>query len=261
LKILVTGAAGQLGRCLIEQGTMEDLDIDDYGRNMLDITNLDGVRSVVKNSNPDAVINAAAYTAVDKAESEPEQAFAVNEQGSKNLAIACSEADIPLIHVSTDYVFSGTASVAYREDDPVDPQGVYGVSKLAGERAVLEHCHKYIIVRAAWVYSEYGNNFVKTMLRLSESRNQLSVVDDQIGNPTYAGDIATALLEICKNLLTACNNKGGQWGIYHYAGATKASWYEFAKVIFEGAFDAGLIDKRLEVTPISTAEYPTHGYP
>lgn len=251
LNVLVTGAQGQLGRCLLDQGALDSaIEIDAYDRSELDITHLGQLRDKLKKSLPDYVINAAAYTAVDKAESETERAFDVNETGCLNLATICSELDIPLIHVSTDYVFSGTASMPYKEMDAVAPTGVYGASKLAGEQAIVKTWGKHIIVRTAWVFSEYDNNFVKTMLSLAETRDQLSVVSDQTGNPTYARDIAETLLNICKS-----HTQG--WGIYHYVGKTVASWNEFACAIFDQAFRLGLIKKPVDVQPITTDKYPT----
>lgn len=247
----MTGAHGQLGRCLVEQCQLdESIEVDAYNSSELDISDPVSVNNILRESAPDYVVNAAAYTAVDKAESEPERAFAVNEQGVLNLAVACSDLAIPLIHISTDYVFSGDASAPYKETDPVEPAGVYGASKLAGERAIEQRCQKYIIVRTAWVYSEYGNNFVKTMLRLAESRNELAVVKDQLGSPTYARDIAKALINICKD-------KGEHWGTYHYVGSTLMSWCGFAEAIFETGCSMGLLEERIQVKPITTSEYPT----
>jgi len=256
LKILVTGAKGQLGQCLTDQDSLDnDINIDAYSSSELDITDLDALRNQLKISAPDYVINAAAYTAVDKAESEPEKAFAVNETGTLNLAVACNECDTPLIHVSTDYVFSGTASLSYKETDTVRPSSVYGASKLAGEKAIMENCSKYIIVRTAWVFSEYGNNFVKTMLKLGQSRDSLSVVGDQVGNPTYAGDLAKALIDICK--VDDDKSTADSWGIYHYVGGSVVSWHQFAQNIFEKALSTGLIQNSIAVESITTAEYPT----
>ena len=250
MKILVTGAKGQLGRCLVDQGLSKGMDIDACDIADLDITNLEAMRHKLRGSAPDFVINAAAYTAVDRAESEPEKAFAVNEQGALNVAVACAQYDIPLLHISTDYVFSGDASTAYKTSDAVAPNSVYGASKLAGEYAVLNHCEKSLIVRTAWLFSEYGDNFVKTMLGLAESRDLLALVSDQVGNPTYAGDIARALLDICKS-------GKEQWGVYHYAGATAMSWSQFAKAVFAKAQSMGLVKNNIEVESITTAEYPT----
>ena len=226
------------------------MQVDARDSSALDITDLNSVRSVLATSRPDYLINAAAYTAVDKAESESEKAFLVNQTGALNLAMVCAEMDLPLIHLSSDYVFAGTASLPYRELDAVAPSGVYGASKLAGEQAIIHSCKKYVIVRTAWVYSEYGNNFVKTMLRLAVSGKALSVVDDQLGSPTYAGDVAAALLHICKSGKDA-------WGVYHYAGASQMSWYRFAENIFAQALARGLLNQPVSLDPIATSEYPT----
>lgn len=257
MKILLTGAQGQLGRCLIDEvnarnhaGDSGVMALDACGSQDLDISDVDAVKRRVEISKPDFVINAAAYTAVDKAESEPEMAYQVNEQGPRNLAMLCSEQDIPLIHVSTDYVFDGQASVPYKETDKVAPQSVYGASKLAGERAVASECEKYVIVRTAWVFSEYGNNFVKTMLRLAGGRDSVSVVSDQLGCPTYARDIASALVDLC-------HTKSPGWGLYHYVGRSIMSWSDFAQAIFVLAEQEGMLDKRMDVSPITTDEYPT----
>jgi len=250
MKILVSGANGQLGRCLVDAAEKyTEITLIALDRTELDITDRISIQSAVEQHRPDFFINAAAYTAVDKAESEKNQAFLVNQLGSKNLATICSEFDIPLVHVSTDYVFDGSGEIPYAESDQTCTEGVYGESKLAGEREV-QKWQKHIIVRTAWVFSEYGNNFVKTMLRLGESREQLSVVNDQIGCPTYATDIADTLIRICQS-------ENHVWGIYHYVGSDQMSWCDFATQVFEKAFDAQMLNRLVKVSGIPTKDYPT----
>ncbi|TKY82338.1 dTDP-4-dehydrorhamnose reductase [Pectobacterium polonicum] len=248
MRILLTGANGQLGRCFQDRLPVgwEILATDSAE---LDITDLERVEEVVKNFQPDAIVNAAAYTAVDKAESEPELAAKINVIGPENLAIVASKQGIRLVHVSTDYVFDGNATEPYREDSTTNPLSVYGKTKLAGEQAVAKASPEAIIVRTAWVFSEYGNNFVKTMLRLAKERDTLSIVNDQRGCPTYAGDLAQAIISLLE--------KNAEGGIYHYCGDKEVSWYEFAKTIFEMAEQQGVIDKIPQVTEISTEHYPT----
>ena len=203
---------------------------------------------------PDLIINAAAYTAVDKAETYIETAFAVNEKAVTLLAQAAHEADIPLFHISTDYVFDGTSSVPYKETDPVNPQSVYGASKLAGEQ-VLERTHtKHIILRTSWVFGSTGNNFVKTMLRLGKEREELSVVADQHGCPTSARSIAEVLWQLAEKYVS---ERTLPWGVYHFSNSPACSWHEFACEIFEQAVKAGVLERKPVVQPITTAEYPT----
>ncbi|MCL6327004.1 dTDP-4-dehydrorhamnose reductase [Pectobacterium polaris] len=248
MKILLTGANGQLGRCFQDRLPAE-WEILATDSTELDITDLKRVEEVVKNFQPDAIINAAAYTAVDKAESEPELAEKINVTGPENLAIVASKQGIRLVHVSTDYVFDGNATEPYREDSATNPLSVYGKTKLAGEQAVAKASSEAIIVRTAWVFSEYGNNFVKTMLRLGKERDALSVVNDQRGCPTYAGDLAQAIISLLE--------KNAEGGIYHYCGDKEVSWYEFAEVIFTIAVQNSVLSKAPTLTPTSTQQYPT----
>jgi len=248
MKLLITGSRGQLGTELMRLGSAHDLlGVD---QDELDITDADAVRNTVRTFAPDAVINAAAYTAVGKAESEPEVAFAVNRDGPANLAKACETAGIPLIHVSTDYVFDGCKKGLYIETDPVAPLGAYGESKWAGEESVRKYCPQHIILRTSWVFSAYGNNFVKTMLRLCVEREELGVVVDQLGKPTSAGELARVILEI----LPAT---GDYWGTYHIAQPEVTSWYGFAKIIFEEARRHGMALKLKQLNAITTSDYPT----
>ncbi|KFF63541.1 dTDP-4-dehydrorhamnose reductase [Pectobacterium brasiliense] len=248
MKILLTGANGQLGRCFQDRLPTEwKILATDTAE--LDITDLARVEEIVKHFQPDAIVNAAAYTAVDKAESEPELAEKINVTGPENLAVVASKQGIRLVHVSTDYVFDGNATEPYSEDSATNPLSVYGKTKLAGEQAVAKASPEAIIVRTAWVFSEYGNNFVKTMLRLAKERDTLSVVNDQRGCPTYAGDLAQAIISLLE--------KNAEGGIYHYCGDEEVSWYEFAQAIFSTAVQKALLSKAPTLTPITTAQYPT----
>ncbi|MEQ2352750.1 dTDP-4-dehydrorhamnose reductase [Pseudoalteromonas piscicida] len=252
MRIMLTGASGQLGRCIQDRVKISD-ELLALTRSDLDITDAAAVEDKVEELKPDILINAAAYTAVDKAESEIESAYANNQLGAKNLAFASAKEGIPIIHVSTDYVFDGVACEPYGINSSTNPTCVYGMSKLAGEQEVAAKNQKHAIVRTAWVFSEYGNNFLKTMLKLGSERDLLGVVDDQIGSPTYAGDLAHALLE-----LATYYTKGGQkYGVFHFAGDKPVSWYEFANVIFSFAVDYGILSKAPKVNPISTKEFPT----
>ena len=209
---------------------------------------------VVSEFRPTAIINAAAHTAVDKAETDIDASYAINRDGPAFLAEAAQQVGAVLLHISTDYVFAGDKYELYVETDPVDPQGVYGASKLAGEVAVAEFCSRHLILRTAWVFGEHGNNFVKTMLRVGAQRDSLGVVADQFGGPTYAGDIAAALLTMAQQALQP---DFSAWGVYHYAGEPHVSWYQFAKAIFQVAEEQGLLARLPQVNGITTAEYPT----
>jgi len=251
MKLLVLGAAGQIGRELCSLRWPADYHIAGVDRVDVDIANREQVGAAMQRERPDIVINAAAYTAVDRAESEAEAAFAVNAVGPANLAAACRTAGIPLIHISTDYVFDGSKKGPYREDDSVNPLGVYGRSKEAGDRAVREALPEHVILRTAWVYSAHGHNFVRTMLRLAGERPVLRVVADQIGSPTSAADAARAIAAIVERLAIG----ESRWGTYHFAGGGTVSWHGFAEAIFELAGPwRGAPPK---VDAITTAEYPT----
>ncbi|WP_338809418.1 dTDP-4-dehydrorhamnose reductase [Neisseria leonii] len=252
MKILITGADGQVGHCLTRQwqGRAE---VSAVGRAELDITDREAVMRAAAAFRPDAVINAAAYTAVDKAESERETAFAVNCGGARHLAEAAAEHGALMLHLSTDYVFDGRLGRPYREDDAVAPQNVYGQSKLAGERAVAAACPRHIILRTAWVFGEKGGNFVKTMLRLGAERDRLGIVADQYGAPTYAGDIADALIRITEQLHSG---RSQAFGIYHFSGSPYVSWFEFARAIFAQAAVQGILARTPELQAIAAADYP-----
>ncbi len=252
MKILLTGANGQVGWEIARlAGRHEVLALD---RTALDISAVEAVQRVVQENRPTVVINAAAYTAVDRAEQEPEQAFAVNRDGPAHLAATCARLEIPLLHISTDYVFDGTHDRPYREDDPVRPLGVYGHSKWAGEEAIRRLHPAHIILRTSWVFGEHGSNFVKTILRLARERDTLRVVADQHGCPTPAGAIASALLTLAEQVATGNND---DWaGTYHFCGAPPTTWHGFAQAIV-AQVRAYVPVQAQEITPLTTAEYPT----
>ena len=224
MKLLIAGSKGQLGTELVRLGSGHDLLAVDYDE--LDITDHDAVLACFDSFHPDAVVNAAAYTAVDRAESDEAVAFAVNRDGPANLARACGRNGIPLIHVSTDYVFDGSKQDAYTESDPVAPLAVYGVSKLAGEEAVIAACPHHVILRTSWVFSAHGNNFVKTMLRLGAERDELGIVADQHGCPTSARELARGIYAVL-----ATNPENNYWGIYHFCQPEPTTWFGFAEAV------------------------------
>lgn len=254
MKVLITGKNGQVGTCLVSQlSNMTEINFLALGREELDITDAEQVSKIVNEYKPSIIINAAAYTAVDKAESEVVLANAINNLGPKNLAKAATYVNAAIIHISTDYVFAGDKKGLYAETDEVNPQGVYGQTKLAGEQSVAEECKAHIILRTAWVFSEFGNNFVKTMLSLAQTHDTLNVVGDQFGGPTYAGDIAKALINIAQKL----EQGSVEFGVYNYSGYPHVSWQEFAKEIFAKALSQQVIDTPVTVNTILTSEYPT----
>jgi dTDP-4-dehydrorhamnose reductase len=254
-KVLVTGSNGQVGRCLVEQlDSLDDVELLAVDREQLDITSQRAVDDLVSTFQPNFIINAAAHTAVDKAEEEVELSYAINEQGPKFLAEAAKRIDSAILHISTDYVFEGNKEGEYRESDLTNPQGIYGKSKLAGEIAVAQSCDKHIILRTAWVFGEYGNNFVKTMLRLGKERGELSIVGDQFGGPTYAGDIARTLIQIMNRIR---KNDIPEFGIYHYSGLPHVSWFDFANTIFDVAVEKKVLAKKPYLTSITSDQYPT----
>jgi dTDP-4-dehydrorhamnose reductase len=248
--VLVVGAGGQVGRALCALDGAGGIEIVGRTRADLDITDPAQVRAALAARSFAAVINAAAYTAVDKAESDEAAAYAINRDGPRNLAIAAAERDIPLLHISTDYVFDGTREGRYRETDPTGPTGVYGASKLAGEEAVRAAQPRHIILRTSWVYGPSAGNFVATMLRLAADRPELRVVADQRGGPTAAAAIADALLTMVAQL-----DRGEPWGTYHFSGAPDVTWHGFAQEIVGRA--APRLRQIPSVTPIGTADYPT----
>ena len=251
MRLLVLGAGGQVGRELCRLRWPVGYSLAALDRAGIDIAKRGAVLGLLGRERPDCAINAAAYTAVDRAESEPDAAWAANCAGPKNLAVACAEAGIPLVHLSTDYVFDGAKAAPYREDDPVNPLGVYGKSKEAGDRAIRGVLPEHVILRTAWVYSAHGHNFVKTMLRLGAARPALRVVADQTGSPTSAADIAAAICEVVRHIEVG----KARWGTYHFAGAGAVTWHGFAEAIFAAAAPWRGEPPRVEA--IATAEYPT----
>ncbi|WP_412486447.1 dTDP-4-dehydrorhamnose reductase [Shewanella chilikensis] len=253
MKVLITGCNGQVGHCLTERliKQAEVLALDYEG---LDITDRDAVLNKVAVFQPNYIINAAAHTAVDRAEQEVELSYAINRDGPRYLAQAAKECGAVMLHISTDYVFDGVGDKPYQENDTTGPQCVYGKSKLAGEQAVAESCPEHLILRTAWVFGEHGNNFVKTMLRLAESRDELSIVGDQFGGPTYAGDIADALISMVQHLE---QGKQAKWGVYHFSGMPYASWFDFANAIFQAAEQQNVLTKQPKLSAIPSSAYPT----
>ncbi|MEI8397102.1 MAG: dTDP-4-dehydrorhamnose reductase [Rhodospirillaceae bacterium] len=250
--LLIFGAAGQVGAELCRLST-SGRPVVGLERTAADITDPAVVARAVETHRPAVVVNAAAYTAVDRAESEPAAAMALNRDGPAHLARACAAAGIPLIHLSTDYVFDGEKDGPYLETDPVGPLGVYGRTKLEGERAVQAAWSRHIILRTAWVYSARRSNFVRTMLRLGREREELGVVADQRGCPTAAADIASAILAIAGRLEAGVSDDG--FGVFHCCGRGATTWYDFARTIFELAAPLGGPQPRLRA--ITTADYPT----
>ena len=253
MRVLITGARGQVGHELLRLAP-EGFEVVGLGSGELDISDASAVQRGIAHLRPQLIINAAAYTAVDKAESEPERAYAVNRDGPANLGRAAEQLGIPVLHISTDYVFAGDATQPYREVDATGPTGVYGASKLAGEQALADACSRHLILRTSWVFGAHGNNFVITMLRLGRERSELSVVADQQGCPTSAASIARALWALAEHY----RREGKlRWGLYHYSGTPACSWHAFAVEIFRQARQAGLLARQPVVHAIGTAQYPT----
>lgn len=248
MKVLITGARSQAGHEL-RRTAPQQFELLCLDRNQLDISDGAMVERTISVEKPGLIINAAAYTAVDKAEAEREQAFKVNAAGAGNLASAAARSGARLLHISTDFVFDGAQSSPYQPSDPPNPVNAYGASKLAGEQAVLAAGGQYLIMRTGWLYSSHGHNFVKTMLRLMGERKQLEVVADQIGTPTWAGSLAQALW--------AAAARPEFSGIYHWSDSGVASWYDFAVAIQEEALQLGLLTRAIPINPIATTAYPT----
>lgn len=246
INVLVTGSKGQLASCIKDlENQYENINFIYTDYQGLDVCNRNQLKTFFETQlNINYCINCAAYTAVDKAETEAEKAFEINAIGAKNLALVCNEFDTTLIHVSTDFVFDGEKTEPYIETDAAKPISVYGASKLQGELEIQKAIEKYFILRTSWLYSEHGNNFMKTMLRLAETRDEISVISDQIGTPTYAGDLAEVILEII-------NTKSTCFGVYHYSNEGAISWYNFAAAIFE------ITKIQIKLNPIKTSAYPT----
>jgi dTDP-4-dehydrorhamnose reductase len=249
--VLVTGANGQLGQAIQSvAGNFPTLDLIFCSSSELNITDTTNCESVFEKFKPNFCINTAAYTAVDKAETEPEKAYTINVIGAQNLAQVCKTYDTVLLHVSTDFVFDGLANQPYLEDDVPNPTGVYGATKLQGEQAIESTWNKHFIIRTSWVYSQFANNFMKTMLRLASERDSLSVVSDQIGTPTNAVDLAECLLTIISTQHPTPNTQH-PFGIYNYSNEGQCSWYEFATEIFKQ------YQLSVNVNPIPSSAYPT----
>ena len=254
MRIAVTGKEGQVALSLLERGAAAGHDIALVGRPELDLAgDAPAIMEAIDLARPDVIVSAAAFTAVDKAEAERDLAFAINGKGAGAVAAAAKAIGVPLVHLSTDYVFDGSKREPYGEEDQTGPTGVYGASKLAGEQAVLAAHDNVAILRTAWVYSPFGGNFVKTILRLAGDRDEISVVDDQRGNPTSALDIADGIIAVSQNLVSGTNP--AQRGIFHMAGSGEASWAEFARSIFGYSIAAGGPGAR--VKSIASADYPT----
>ncbi len=254
MKILVTGKSGQVARCLADKAVnFPQLDLIFAARPRLDLADEASIRSVMQEIQPDLVINAAAYTAVDQAEDEPEQATAINGIAPGILATEAKALGAPILHLSTDYVFDGSLDRPYVESDEIGPASVYGRSKMIGEAAIRAANPDHTIIRTAWVFSPYGNNFVKTMLKLGKARNELTIVDDQFGNPTSAHDIATVLLTIADQRRQGDTHGKGK--TYHFGGGVETNWYGFAKEIFR--IGKTMADISVEVSPVPSMAYPT----
>jgi dTDP-4-dehydrorhamnose reductase len=253
MKMLITGAHGQLGRDIIDQSQSKGYQVQAPSEDDLDITDLGKVDHIITHLQPDLVINTAAYTQVDKAESEAAVAFKVNKTGCTHLARICNKNHIPLVHISTDYVFDGRKGTPYIETDSISPLGVYGRSKAEGESEIRSILKEHIILRTSWLYGIYGQNFVKTMLNLATRKQKIRVVSDQYGSPTNAADLARAILTISDRLHPGSDV---DWGTYHYCGQGVISWHTFAQKIMDLARLHGGI-RTAQVEPVATADYPT----
>lgn len=255
MKTIIIGQSGQLASELLAT-CPPDIEAKAFGRERVDITDAEAILALLAKEQPECVMNAAAYTAVDKAETDSEAAFAINRDAVSNIALACKQLDIRLLHVSTDFVFGPTSAATTGEiapllpDAPCAPMGVYGASKYAGEQAILETLpSRSVIVRTAWVYSSFGNNFVKTMLKLMATKPELGVIYDQIGSPTWAKGLALWLWQVAKTPAVS--------GVYHWTDAGVASWYDFAKAIQMLAIEKGLLNSAIVIKPLPTSGYPT----
>jgi dTDP-4-dehydrorhamnose reductase len=254
MRILVTGRKGQVARSLVERAAGSEHEIVTLARPELDLEgDTQAILDAVTSASPEAIVSAAAYTAVDKAETDTHRAFQVNAFGAGAIASAAARLGVPLVHLSTDYVFDGSKDTPYAERDPTGPTGAYGASKLAGEQAVLQMHPNSVVLRTAWVYSPSGSNFVKTMLRVAQSRDEVRVVGDQLGNPTSASDIADAVLAIITNLVR--RGEPELRGVFHMSGCGDTSWAGFAREILDISAEVG--GPTAEVVPITTEEYPT----
>jgi dTDP-4-dehydrorhamnose reductase len=254
MRIAVTGRRGQVVESLLERAGSAGVDIVTVARPEADLARPDDVIAALLNLRPDAIVSAAAYTGVDLAESEPALAYTVNEAGAGAVARAAAQLGVPIVHLSTDYVFDGSLERPYSEDDPTGPVGVYGKSKLAGEKTIAATTPNHAILRTAWVYSSFGKNFARTMLMLASKRDEVSVVSDQHGTPTNASDIADGIITVARNLVTSPDNPSLR-GVFHMTGSGEANWAEFAQSIFVASLAAG--GPAARVIPIPSSAYPT----
>ena len=252
MRVLITGAGGQLGCELLRRATGQILELIPVTHDEMDITISDSVRRVFERQAPGLVINTAAYTAVERAEEEPERAFAVNREGARNLAVACRDAGIPLFHISTDYVFDGEKSAPYTEEDSPNPCSVYGRSKFEGEQAVAQIVGQHLCLRVAWMFGAAGRNFVHSILRQADELDTLGVVCDQRGTPTWAGDFADGLLSLAER---QARGESLAWGLYHYSGGPAVTWFDFAGEILKSARELGMIRRSPQLTPLSADEF------
>ena len=244
-KTIVFGASGQLGQCLAEVAKLQGItDITFLLEERADILDVENLKEIFQKESPEYCINCAAYTAVDKAEDDVDTARKINRDGAANLARLCKEYNATLIHTSTDFVFAGKTPQLLNETDPTEPLNIYGLTKLEGELAIAEITDKHYILRTSWLYSEFGNNFVKTMLRLGAERAELKIVSDQVGTPTYAIDLANCIFHLI-------NNDSQQYGLYHFSNEGLTSWYDFAKAIFD------IAELKVKAIPVKSSEYVT----
>ena len=255
MKILILGSKGQLGKCLKEQLTNAEINATFFCRNELDIVDFDKAREVIQKVSPNVIINATAYTAVDKAENNIEDANLVNHEAIANIASISKAINCWLIHLSTDYVFDGLSNIPYKEHNITNPKNIYGISKLNGEKAIKHSGCNYIIIRTSWVFSEHGNNFLKTMINLGKKLNELNIVSDQIGCPTYAQDLAKSIIQIVHKL----NSNHIKPGIFNYCGDKPCSWYEFGQFIFLELEKFKFTIPNI-VNPIHTKDFKTQAY-
>ncbi|MCZ6913311.1 MAG: dTDP-4-dehydrorhamnose reductase [Rickettsia endosymbiont of Ixodes persulcatus] len=255
MKLLLTGANGQIGHEIKALAKKTGFEVYAFSKAELNITQSMQVKRIFSEVNPHYIINAAAYTVVDRAETESEAAFSVNGSGVKYLAEAARQAGIPLLHISTDYVFDGEKKTAYLEEDATNPLSIYGKSKLAGEDFIRQIWYKHIILRVSWVFGYYGSNFVKTIVQIAKQKYELRIVCDQYGGPTYAIDIAETLLKIVNALQNGCNS----WGTYHYSGLPMTNWHQFASCIIETSSCIHSLATKL-ILPIPASAYPTLAY-
>ena len=255
MKILIFGANGQVGQEFRKLKLDSSFQMTFFGRKELDLLNSNKILDVLIASSPDVIINCAAYTKVDEAETNPKDAFRINAEAVKTLAEGCSKNNIILIHLSTDYIFGGSGEIPFRESDQATPVSIYGKSKLQGEIDIRNQLKRHIILRTSWVFGEFGNNFVKTMLRSGASKNELEIVSDQWGSPTSAEGIAECCMQICKKINLSEDNIN--WGTYHFSGFPYTSWHGFADAIFTTAFELGLINKKPKLIAVNSSAFPT----